>query len=137
MTQEFKDIQKNQNKLLRYLNNTKVSDKISTKSILEKFNVMSVNQLNASIKLCDIWKAVNVENYPTKVNKITPQNNASLTRASANGKLKECGKTALSQATLINDATKAWNRAPKEVLDSKSYNIAKVNIKMFAKTLPI
>ena len=43
----------------------------------------------------------------------------------------------LSQATLINDATKAWNRAPKEVLDSKSYNIAKVNIKMFAKTLPI
>ena len=96
---------------------------------------MSVNQLNASIKLCDIWKAVNVENYPTKVIKITPQNNASLTRASANGKLKECGKTALSQATLINDATKAWNRAPKEVLDSKSYDIAKVNIKMFAKTL--
>ena len=137
MTQEFKDIQKNQNKLLRYLNNSKVSDKISTKSILEKFNFMSVNQLNASIKLCDIWKAVNVENYPTKVNKITPRNNASLTRASANGKLKECGKTALSQATLINDATKAWNRAPKEVLDSKSYNIAKVNIKMFAKTLPI
>ena len=48
-TQEFKDIQKNQNKLLRYLNNTRTSDKISTHSILEKFNLMSVNQLNAQI----------------------------------------------------------------------------------------
>ena len=135
--QELKDIQKNQNKLLRHLNNTKVSDKISTKSILEKFNMMSVNQLNASIKLCDMWKAVNVEDYPTKVNKITPLNNAAMTRASTNGKLKECGKTALSQATLINDATKAWNLAPKEVHESKNYTIAKKNIKLFAKTLPI
>ena len=53
-----------------------------------------------------MWKAVNVEDYPTKVNKITPLNNAAMTRASTNGKLKECGKTALSQATLINDAIK-------------------------------
>ena len=65
ITQEFKDIQKNQNKLLRYLNNTRISDMISTKSILEKFNLLSVNQLNAQIKLCDIWKAVNVTDYPT------------------------------------------------------------------------
>ena len=58
-TNEFKDIQKNQNKLLRYLNNSKISDRISTKSILEKFNQLSVNQLNANIKLCDIWKSIN------------------------------------------------------------------------------
>ena len=31
-TQEFKDIQKNQNKLLRYLNNTKISDKMNISS---------------------------------------------------------------------------------------------------------
>ena len=43
ITQEFKDIQKNQNKLLRYLNSTRISNMISTKSILEKFNLLSVN----------------------------------------------------------------------------------------------
>ena len=37
----------------------------------------------------------------------------------------------------INDAIKAWNLAPKEIHESLSYNIAKKNIKMFAKTLPV
>ena len=136
-TQEFKDIQKNQNKLLRYLNNTRVSDKVSTKSILEKFDILSINQLNASIKLCDMWKAVNVENYPTKVDKITAKSNAPETRACANGFLREKGRSVLTQETFINDATKAWNRAPKTVHDSVNYNAAKKNIKIFAKSLPI
>ena len=39
--------------------------------------------------------------------------------------------------TFINDATKAWNRAPKTVHDSVNYNAAKKNIKIFAKSLPI
>ena len=43
----------------------------------------------------------------------------------------------LTQSTLINDAIKAWNLAPKEIHESLSYNIAKKNIKMFAKTLPV
>ena len=64
-------------------------------------------------------------------------NNALTTRACSNGKLKEAGKTALTQSTLINDAIKAWNLAPKEVHESLNYNIAKKNIKMFAKTLPV
>ena len=136
-TTVFKDIQKNQNKLLRYLNNTKLSDKISTKSILEKFNQLSVNQLNASIKLCDIWKAINVKNYPTKVIQMSPDINTTQTRSITYGKLKESGKSVITQATLINDAIRAWNRAPKEVHLSTSYNVAKKNIKSFVKTLPI
>ena len=135
-TCEFKDIQKNQNKLLRYLNNTKISDKISTKSILTKFNQLSVNQLNASIKLCDIWKAVNLDNYPTKVMQRIPNINFTQTRATSYGDLIEKGKSIIAQATLINDGTKAWNRAPKEVHQSLSYNIAKKNIRNFVKTLP-
>ena len=68
---------------------------------------------------------LNVDNYPTKVNKTATMNNALTTRACSSGKLKETGKTVLTQSTLINDAIKAWNLAPKEVYESLSYNIAK------------
>ena len=109
---------------------------ISTKSILEKFNLLSVNQLNAQIKLCDIWKAVNVTDYPTKVSFITVQSNSVHTRSVTNGLLKESGKTALTQGTLINDAIKAWNITSNEVKQSATYNVAKNNIKKFVKNLP-
>jgi hypothetical protein len=37
-------IQKVQNKLVRIMNNSKISDKISTKILLDKMNMMSINQ---------------------------------------------------------------------------------------------
>ena len=52
-------LQKSQNKLLRFLNNSRISDKISTKSMLEKHNMLAVNQINAQIKLTEMWKALN------------------------------------------------------------------------------
>ena len=53
------DLQLNQNKMLRHMNGSKISDRISTKSILEKFDILSVNQMNAQAKLLEIWKASN------------------------------------------------------------------------------
>ena len=47
-----------------------------------------------------MWKAVNVENYPTKVDKITAKSNAPETRACANGFLREKGRSVLTQETL-------------------------------------
>ena len=44
--------------MLRFLNGSKISDRISTESILIKFNILSVNQLNAQIKIMEIWKAI-------------------------------------------------------------------------------
>ena len=71
--------------------------------ILDKFNQLSVNQLNANIKLCDIWKAVNVEDNPTKVTQMSPNINSTQTRSISFRKLKEKGKSTITQATLIND----------------------------------
>ena len=45
----MKELQKTQIKMLRFLNKTKISDKIKTELILDKFNMLSVNQLNAQI----------------------------------------------------------------------------------------
>ena len=56
--------------MLRFLNNSKIADKISTKSILEKFELLSVNQINAEIKLEDMLKATHIDNYPTKIKKL-------------------------------------------------------------------
>ena len=75
----------------------------------------------------------NVESYPTKVTKTATTSNALTTRACSSGKLKESGKTVLTQSTLINDAIKAWNLAPKEIHESLSYNIAKKTLKCLQK----
>ena len=77
-----------------------------------------------------------VTDYPTKVSFITVQSNSVHTRSVTNGLLKESGKTALTQGTLINDAIKAWNITSNEVKQSATYNIAKNNIKKFVKNLP-
>ena len=63
---ELEDIQKCQNKLLRALNGSRISDQISNKSMLVKFKILSVNQMNAQIKLSEMWKSINIENYPLK-----------------------------------------------------------------------
>ena len=47
------------NKMVRLLNKVKLSDKQSTISLFKKVNMLSVNQINAQIKLTEIWKAVN------------------------------------------------------------------------------
>ena len=67
--------------------------------------MLSVNQLNAQIKLSDMWKATHQENYPTKVTSLSSLANAPNTRHRTDGHLKEIGKTNTMQATFLNDAT--------------------------------
>ena len=57
------NIQKIQNKMFRILNNCTLKDKISTKSIASELKMLSVNQINAQVKLTESWKALNVEKY--------------------------------------------------------------------------
>ena len=56
------ELQKSQNKLLRLLNGTRIRDKISTATLLLKHNMLSVNQINAQIKLTKAWMAFNNKN---------------------------------------------------------------------------
>ena len=63
----LKSLQITQNRLLRALNNSGIKDRISIRSMLSKFNLLSVNQLAAQIKLLEVWKSINVEGNPTKL----------------------------------------------------------------------
>ena len=68
--QDMEAIQKCQNKSLRVLTSTKISDKVSIKSMLKKLNMLSVNQINAQIKLIEMWKSTNIPNYPIKTEQV-------------------------------------------------------------------
>ena len=59
-------IQVAQNKLARFLNGNKLMDKIPTSQIFKDLNLQSVNQINAQIKLLDVWKSLQSEYHPMK-----------------------------------------------------------------------
>ena len=76
----------------------------SAKSLLTKMNILSVNQMNAQIKLNEMWKSVHIINYPVKTVPLQRNVEAINTRAITAGQLKEVMLTCLSQKTFINDA---------------------------------
>ena len=126
-----------QNKLLRSLNGSQVKDQISTASLLENFKMLAVNQLNAQIKLLEMWKAINVVNYPLEIRKQNNYHIGALTRADNLNRPLEIGKSILTHNTCISDAIRLWNHAPGKVKNCLSVGQAKREIKNFVKTLPI
>ena len=63
--------------------------------LLSKFNVMSVNQLNAQIKLLEVWKDLNVDDFPLKIKQQTNDTLGVSTRAAIRGWQCEIRKDAL------------------------------------------
>ena len=60
---QIRDAQKVQNKLLRILEKKRIFDKVPIKGMLENQEILLVNQTGAQIKLVEMWKAKNVEEY--------------------------------------------------------------------------
>ena len=50
--------------MLRCNDNYKLTGKVSTQSMLDKLKMLSVDQMNAQIKLTEMWKAEKVSNCP-------------------------------------------------------------------------
>ena len=131
------DIQLIQNKLVRLLNGKRIKDRISTKILLSKVGMLSVNQLNAQIKLLDIWKAINVKDYPYKPMYIEREEAIVQTRACSAKILKEVARSNLSKGTFRNDALRIWNLAPSTIRDCKTLYAVKKVIKIYVTSLPI
>jgi hypothetical protein len=85
--------QGSQNKTLRILDGTLVSDRKSTKTLLDNLNMLSVNQIAAQIKLTEMWKASNDPQYPIKMKTRESQENAIETRSLTRGDLPEVGRS--------------------------------------------
>ena len=134
---DFKAIQLVQNKLLRSLNGTKIKDMVSTSSLLQKFGMLSANQMNVQLKLVEVWKAMNVQDYPLKIERQSVQQNGVSTRADSTGKPIGIGKSLLTQKSCISNAIHLWNLAPVSVTGSLSLYQAKAEIKKYVRQLPV
>ena len=64
---------------------------VSTATLLNKTNMMSVNQINVQIKIQEIWKSLNVPDYPIQIARQTVSVDGPSTRASHDGRLIEKG----------------------------------------------
>ena len=53
-----------QNKLLRVLTGSKLSDRKPIKDMLKGLDMLSVNQLTCQVRLMEVWKGINVVGYP-------------------------------------------------------------------------
>ena len=112
---DFMTFQKSQNKLVRILSGTKTTDEISTKTLLDNpgiFSVLSVNQVNAYIKLTENRKGVHSNNGLLQINEVTKPDGAVSTRSDGIQRLIQHGSSALSCKTFKNEATHLWNAAP-------------------------
>ena len=61
---DIKAAQLAQNKVLRLLDGSKIRDRRSIKDMLEKFDLILLNQTSAQIKLLKAWKGNRDEDYP-------------------------------------------------------------------------
>ena len=99
--------------------------------------MLSVNQLSAQIKLTEMWKAKNVEDYPIKFKFQTIQPGACETRGNAAGRMIETGRTLKSMTSFVGDAPRIWNKTPIQMTNAKTLPIAKKEIRKFCLTLRI
>jgi hypothetical protein len=129
--------QRSQNKMLRILDGALVSDRKSTKTLLDNQNMLSVNQIAAQIKLTEMWKASNDPQYPIKMKTRERQENAVETRSVTRGDLTEVGRSTRAKKSFICDAAKVWNKAPEKIRTSKTLTTAKKAIREHCKSLPI
>ena len=106
------------------------------KSLLVKFKILSVNQMNAQIKLTEMWKSVHIDNYPIKTQQIECIEGEMNTRTRSLGQLKESKMTYRSEKAFTNDAIHIWNKAPSSIKNCTSINSAKTAIKAFVANLP-
>ena len=130
-------LQKTQNKLVRTLENVRIKDKKRTSDMLTKNKMLSVNQLQAQIKLTELWKAVNTENNPLKFKCQIPSENGRETRAVSDKKLILSKGSTLTNDSFVYDSAKLWNNAPENIKMAKSLYSAKAEIKKFCVSLPI
>ena len=93
--------------------------------------------MNAQIKLTEVWKAFQDQNNPLKIEKVKQGESSCQTRSVANEDLKEFGKSDRVQSTFLSDASKIWNKCPKNIKECETIWSAKKAIKIFVTALPI
>ena len=78
-----------------------------------------------------MWKLVNIDNYPIRINLLTRSEEVAQTSASTQGQLQEVLATNASQRSFINDTTHIWNKAPITIKQCKTIASAKMVMHLY------
>ena len=134
----LKSLQITQNRMLRCLNRSRISDKISVTSMLEKFGLLSVNQLAVQIKLIEVWKSVNMPGHPLRLEAYNAHNSdlKQALRARPNRVYNDSAKYCISKSSFHIDAARIWNQAPASVTTAKSIVELKRKSSLYVRSLP-
>ena len=121
------------------LEGVSLKDHISTKFLLEKHNIPSVNQLNGEIKLLEAWKSVNISDYPFKMEANNLNKNVSdrILRPSSLKIWKDSAKSKSGTNNFSIDTAKIWNNCPEVIKQARSVGIAKSEIKKHCKSFQL
>ena len=86
---------------------------------------MSAAVINAQIKLTEVWKSLNLKDYPTQwTNRNEVQKRTGL-KISNKPELVIKGTSHTQSLTFMNDAAKFWNDAPRNIIECKTQISAK------------
>ena len=83
--------------------------------MLVECRMLSVNQLEAQIKLNEMWKVVNKEKFPIKVELMSEIDGITLTRNATGRAIKIKGKTTQMCKGFIGSGSRLWNKAPDSI----------------------
>ena len=112
---------------------------MSTNELLKKFNILSVNQLAASIKLAEALTAIKTTDYPIELDKHNANRPATnrVLREISTRVWREDAATKIGKESFCRNAAKLWNNASSEVKEAETIYKAKIAIKKYCLTLPI
>jgi hypothetical protein len=135
----MKSLQLTQNRMLRAINNSKIRDRVSVTSLLQKYNLLSVNQLAAQIKLTEVWKSINIEGYPVVMDPYNRTLNSTTLdlRLQPTRTFDDTSRLATSKYSFNVDAARLWNLAPPDIRSAQTLAVAKKAILAHAKSLPV
>ena len=105
--------------------------------MLNKFKLLSVNQLAAQIKLNETWKSVNIEKYPVILNKHFVPTSERETRNKLERVFVDWCTTKKAESSFLIDAAKLWNHSPNAIKMANSLTTAKNEILEYCRSLPI
>ena len=128
-----------QNEMLRIMNGSSLKDHTTTQSLFNKFNLPSVNQLSAEIKIIEAWKIMNIQDYPIKLwpNEPNRSTNGREVRGTSIRELKEDSSTKIGKTCFVIDTARLWNQSPAEIKMANTLNQAKTAIKNIANHYPL
>ena len=104
--------------------------------MLEKLNWLSVNQLAAEIRLMEVWKSLNLEDYCSK-SLFQEVERERTTSSTGSRKLKMNFKTKIRESSFYYQSLRVWNSAPEDVTNPSNESQAKSAIRRFVLSLPV